>query len=74
MFNRIRGLLTSIFTDFQTTFIWIFSIGFLICAIATANADENSAPRFKKGAIWCGVGVVVFLLARPIVQYIQSNL
>lgn len=74
MFDRIQGLLTSLFTDMQTTFITIFAIGLLICAIGVWAGDEQSGPRFKKGLMFCSLGVVVFLLARPIVEYITNNL
>jgi len=74
MFERIQGLLTSLFNDMQTTFITIFMIGLLICAIGVWAGDEQSGPKFKKGLMFCGVGVVVFLLAGPIVEYIQTNL
>lgn len=74
MFNRIGGLLDALFSDFQTTFITIFAIGILICAVGVWSGDEHAGPRFKKGMIFCGVGVIVFLLARPIIDYIQANL
>lgn len=74
MFNRIRGLLNTLFSDMQSTFIWVFSIGFVVLGLMAWYGDEQNTPRFKKGMIWCAIGIVVFLLARPIVTYVQSNL
>lgn len=74
MFTRIGKLLNKIFTDLQTTFIWIFAIGILISAIGVWAGDEQNAPRFKKGLMLSIVGVVVFLLAKPIIDYVKTNL
>lgn len=74
MFQRIENLILQIFTDLQTTFIWIFAIGILACSIMIGFGSEENAPRFKKGLIFCIVGAVIFLLAKPVIQYIQTNL
>lgn len=74
MFDRIGGLLQALFNDLQSTFITIFAIGLLICAIGIWAGDEHATPKFKKGLIMCAAGVVVFLLAGPIVNYISNNL
>ena len=74
MFNRISGLLEALFTDMQTTFLTIFTIGILICAVGVFAGDEHSAPKFKKGIITCVIGVIVFLLADPIIDYVKVNL
>lgn len=74
MFNQIKNLILKLFTDLQGTFLWIFAIGILLCAIVLAFGDEQNAPKFKKGLIGCLAGIVVFLLAKPVVEYVQSNL
>lgn len=74
MFTRIGSLLSRLFTDLQTTFIWIFAIGILICAIGVWAGDEQNAPRFKKGLMLSVIGLIVFLLARPIIDYVKMNL
>lgn len=74
MFGRIENLILRIFTDMQSTFIWIFAIGLLFCAIMIGFGGDENAPKFKKGLIFCIVGVVVFLLAKPAIEYIQNNL
>jgi len=74
MFDQINGLLNSLFTDMQSTFITIFAIGLLICAVGVWAGDEHAGPKFKKGLMFCAMGVVVFLLARPIIDYISINL
>lgn len=74
LFARIGGLLNALFSDFQSTFITIFAIGILICAVGVWSGDEHAGQRFKKGMIFCAVGLIVFLLAKPIVNYIQTNL
>lgn len=74
MFERISGFLNTLFADMQTTFITIFMIGLLICAIGVWAGDEQSSPKFKNGLKLCVVGVVLFLLAKPVIDYIQTNL
>lgn len=74
MFEAIDGLLNSLFKDIQSTFITLFAIGFLVCAFGTWAGDEHSGPRFKKGLVLCIGGIVVFLLADPIVTYFQKRL
>jgi len=74
MFDRISGLLNTLFNDMQTTFITIFAIGLLVCAVGIWAGDEQATPKFKKGLIMCAAGVVVFILAQPIVNYISNNL
>lgn len=74
MFERIDSLLSTLFSDIQSTFITLFAIGLLICAFGTWAGDEQTGPRFKKGLVLCAGGIVVFLLANPIVSYFQNNL
>lgn len=74
MFDRIGNLLSTLFTDLQSTFITIFAIGLLICAVGIWAGDEQATPKFKRGLMMCAAGVVVFLLAGPIVSYISNNL
>lgn len=74
MFGRIESLILSLFTDMQSTFIWIFAIGGLFSGLMIAFGGEENAPRFKKMLMWCIVGLVVFLLAKPIVEYVKTNL
>ncbi|HDR7001870.1 TPA: hypothetical protein QCW13_005369 [Bacillus cereus] len=74
MFIRIQKLLTTLFTDMQSTFIWAFVIGALVCGLMIWQGDEQNAPKFKKGLIFCGAGAVVFILAKPFVDYIKAGL
>ncbi|MFC3210679.1 hypothetical protein [Planomicrobium okeanokoites] len=74
MFDRIGAFLNTLFTDMQGTFITVFMIGLLICAIGVWAGDEQSSPKFKNGIKLCVLGVVLFLLARPVIDYIQTNL
>jgi len=74
MFDRISTFLNTLFTDMQGTFITIFMIGLLICAVAVLAGDEQSTPKFKNGIKVCLIGLVVFILAKPIVDYIKINL
>lgn len=74
LFERIGVFLNTLFSDVQSTFITIFSIGLLICAIGVWAGDEQSSPKFKNGLKLCVVGVVIFILAKPIIDYVQVNL
>lgn len=74
MFATIKSFLLKLFTDFQTTFIWLFAIGILVSALLVFTGGEENAPKFKKGLIVCIVGMMVFLLAKPLVSYMDANL
>ncbi|MBU8732516.1 hypothetical protein KM915_20930 [Cytobacillus oceanisediminis] len=74
MFTSIQNLLKGIFGDFQTTFIWLFVIGILISGLLVWLGGEENAPKFKKSLVICIVGLMVFLLASPIVSYVDSYL
>lgn len=74
MFESIDGLLNTLFNDLQSTFITVFAIGLLVCAVGIWAGDEQATPKFKRGLMMCAAGVVVFILAQPIVNYISSNL
>lgn len=74
MFITLRNAILTLFGDMQSTFLWIFAIGLLICSLGAWAGDEQYSPRFKSGIKVCIIGLVVFLLARPIVQYIDSLL
>ncbi len=74
VFDRISAFLNTLFSDMQTTFITIFMIGLLISAIGVWAGDEQSSPKFKNGLKLCVLGVVLFLLAKPVIDYIQMNL
>ena len=74
MFERVQGFLGVLFSDMQSTFITLFAIGILICTMGVASGDEQSASKFKSGIKISGVGLVVFLLAKPIIEYVQTNL
>lgn len=72
-FQKIGSLLTKISGDVTTNLITIFVIGFCFCAFMVWKGDEENAPRFKKGLIGCGLGVIVFTLASVIVNYIKAG-
>lgn len=74
MFERINGFLNTVFSDMQSTFITVFMIGLLICAIGVWAGDEQSSPKFKNGLKLSVLGLVVFILAKPIIDYVQMNL
>ncbi|WP_255516161.1 hypothetical protein, partial [Geobacillus sp. C56-T2] len=74
VFDQLRGLLNSLFGDITSTFITLFAIGILICGLLAAFGGEENQAKFKRGLFLCISGLIVFLLARPIVYYFQSNL
>jgi uncharacterized YccA/Bax inhibitor family protein len=74
MFSTIKSFLLRLFTDFQTTFIWLFAIGILVSALLVWTGGEENAPKFKKSLVVCIVGMMIFLLAKPLVQYMDAGL
>ena len=74
MFTTLKNFINKLFTDFQSTFLWIFALGFLFCGLMVWLGGEENAPKFKKGLLFTICGLVVFLLAKPIVQYLDAGL
>ena len=74
MFESLQGLLNSLFGDITSTFITLFAIGILVCGLLAAFGGDENQTKFKRGLFLCVVGLIVFLLARPIVNYFQNNL
>lgn len=74
MFDQIGGLLDSLFSDIQSTFITLFVIGIMILGLLTAFGGQESQGKFKGGLIFCIGGLAVFILAPAIVDYFQNNL
>ena len=74
MFERIQGLLNTLFGDITNTFITLFAIGILVTGLLAAFSGEENQAKFKKGLIFSIMGLIIFLLERPIVAYIQNNL
>lgn len=74
MFESLQGLLNSLFGDITSTFITLFAIGILVCGLLAAFGGDENQAKFKRGHFLCVVGLIVFLLARPIVNYFQNNL
>lgn len=72
-FTKINTFLGTIVTDVTGLAITIFTIGFIICAIGVARGSEENVPRFQKGLLWTGIGVVVVVLAKVIVTWIKTG-
>nr|WP_173026412.1 hypothetical protein [Aeromonas sp. Ne-1]AKO69698.1 hypothetical protein [Aeromonas sp. Ne-1] len=72
MFANIKKFFTQLFTDFQSTFTWIFIFGIIFCAIMVGWGGDENAPKFKKGLITCIFGLVIFLSAKLIVEYVNK--
>ena len=73
-FLSIKKLLDAMFNDVLSTFITVFCLGFLFCALMLWKGSEESAPKFQKGLIGTIIGIVVFTLAKVIVAYVQAKL
>lgn len=74
MFSQIQGLLNTLFGDITSTFITLFAIGILVTGLLAAFGGEENQAKFKKGLFLSIIGLSVFLLAKPIVTYLQNNL
>jgi len=74
VFKSLRTLLNALFTDITSTFITLFAIGILVCGLLTAFGGEENQAKFKRGLVVCIGGLIVFLLAKPIVSYFQTHL
>ncbi len=73
MFEAIGGLLTTLFGDITSTFVTLFAIGILVCALGAAFGGDENQGKFKRGLITCIICLVAFLLAGKIVEYFQKN-
>jgi len=72
-FTKIDTFLKTIVLDVTNLALTIFIIGFIICAIGVARGSEENVPRFQKGLLWTGIGVVVVVLASVIVTWIKTG-
>lgn len=73
MFEAIKGLLNTLFGDITSSFVTLFAIGILICALGAAFGGDESQGKFKRGLITCIICLIVFLLADKVVEYFQTN-
>lgn len=74
MFESIQSLLNTLFSDISQTFVTLFAIGIVILGILAALGGGDNQSKFKAGLLFCIFGLIVFLLAEPIVSYFQDNL
>ena len=74
MFERIQGFLDTLFSDMQGTFITIFAIGLLICAIGVWAGDEQSSPKFKNGIKLWAFFIIKRHQLQILIEYVQTNL
>lgn len=74
MFTQIGKLLTGLRTDISNTFITLFIIGLLFCALMVWVGGDENAPKFKKSLLVCLAGLVIFIIAGPIVTYVKTKL
>ncbi len=73
MFDSLNNLLDTVFSEFRTLGITLFSIGILVMAALTAFGGEENKRGFQKGFVVCLVGMVVFFLAKPIITFIRDT-
>lgn len=74
MFDSLNNLLNTIFIEFRQLGITIFAIGIIVMAMLTAFGGEENKRSFKAGFVICLVGMIVFFLARPIIDFIRTTL
>jgi stage V sporulation protein AE len=73
MFESIQNLLSAIFSNVFSLGATLFAIGILICAIMAAWGGEEGKQKFQKGLVVCACGFTIFLLANPLITFIQQN-
>ncbi|MDJ0333276.1 hypothetical protein [Planococcus sp. S3-L1] len=74
MFDSLNGLLNNIFIEFRQLGITIFAIGMLAMATLTAFGGEENKRKFQTGFVIALAGLVVFFLAKPIIEFIRTSL
>ncbi|MEB6550206.1 TrbC/VirB2 family protein [Heyndrickxia sporothermodurans] len=74
MFGKIKKLLTGFTTDIKSTFITLFIIGIMFSGLMVWLGGDENAPKFKKSLLVCCIGLIVFLIASPIVSYFKTKL
>ena len=74
MFESINSLLDTIFNEFRSLGVTIFAIGIIVMALLTAFGGEENKRNFQRGFVVCVVGIVVFFLAKPLIQFIKTSL
>lgn len=74
MFDSINNLLDTIFNEFRGLGISVFGIGILVMALMTAFGGEENKRKFQSGFFLCVAGMIVFFLAKPIINFIRDTL
>jgi|APAga8741244001_1050109.scaffolds.fasta_scaffold49766_1 hypothetical protein len=72
-FTKIKSWLNGAYSDILSTGIIVFAIGFVICAIGVWRGSDDAVPRFQKGLIWTAGGVIVAVLSKVIVAWVQGG-
>lgn len=74
MFETLKDLLDKIFTEMRGLGVTVFSLGLIIMALLTAFGGEENKRTFQRGFVVCIFGIIVFFLAKPIVNFFQGQL
>lgn len=74
MFDSLNNLLNTIFIEFRQILITLFAIGLLVTASLTAFGGEENKRKFQQGFVISLIGLIVFFLAKPIIEFVRSTL
>lgn len=74
MFDSLRNLFNTLFTEFRGLGLSIFATGLVVMALLTAFGGDENKQTFKRGFVTCLIGLIVFFLAKPIVTFIRGAL
>lgn len=74
MFDSLNNLLNTIFIEFRQLGMTIFAIGMLVMAVLTAMGGEENKRNFQKGFLISVIGLIVFFLVKPIIEFFRTNL
>lgn len=74
MFDSLNSLLNTLFIEFRQLGITVFAIGMLAMAVLTAFGGEENKRKFQTGFVIAVAGMIVFFLAKPIIEFIRTGL
>lgn len=74
MFDSLNNLLDTIFSEFRSLGATVFAIGIIVMALLTAFGGEENKRNFQRGFVVCVAGMIVFFLAKPIIDFIRTTL
>lgn len=72
--GKIKAMISSLTADTKSIAYTCLTLGLFFCAIMIWNGSEENAPRFKKAAFFCCVGIGLLAISTTLIAWIKTSL